>query len=172
MRNIRLAVCFLCTMEIVLCPNFSPGWHVMKKHWGNRFSEIEDKNACRTPQAQKKSPTGMQVLSDIWKHWATFRLGYTWNSVSKYKLHEAMTASQSDDAEKTEPIQLIPEAVWASFLALGFITHYPLWQRVKGSNILLYTFPDRTLGDKHFCLSLLKASCLWRKLGTTFSVQQ
>lgn len=105
MRNIRLCVCFPCTPGIALCPNFSRAWHVMKKHRRNHSSEMEDKNACRTPQAWKKwrTPTGMQVLNDIWKHWATFRLGYTWNSVSKFKLHKAMAGSQSDDAGKTEP---------------------------------------------------------------------
>lgn len=64
----------------------------------------------------------MQVLDDIWKHWATFRLCYTWNRVSKFKLHEAMTGSQSDDAEKTQPILLIPCAEWSSVPVLGFIT--------------------------------------------------
>lgn len=54
MRTIRPAVCFCCTLGIALCPNFSPGWHIMKKHWRNHFSEMEDKNACRTPQAWKK----------------------------------------------------------------------------------------------------------------------
>lgn len=62
------------------------------------------------PQAQKKTPTGMQVLNDIWKHWATFRLCYTWNSVSKFKLYEAMTGSLSDDAEKIDPNWLIPQS--------------------------------------------------------------
>lgn len=63
----------------------------------------------------------MQVLDDIWKHWATFRLCYTWNCVSKFKLRQAMTGSQSDDAEKTEPILLIPREERSPFPALGFI---------------------------------------------------
>lgn len=33
-----------------------------------------------------------------------------------------MTGSQSDDAEKTEPILLIPCAEWSSVPVLGFIT--------------------------------------------------
>lgn len=65
MRNIRLAVCFLCTLGIALCPNFSPCWHIMKKHWRNRFSEMGDKNACRTPQARGKKRAQLVCRSSM-----------------------------------------------------------------------------------------------------------
>lgn len=53
MGNIRLSVCVPNTTGIALCPNFSRRWHIMKKHWGNHSSEMEDKNAWRTPQAYR-----------------------------------------------------------------------------------------------------------------------
>lgn len=169
LSNIRLDICFLCVLGIALCPNFSPGWHIMKKHCANHLSEMEDKNACTTPKAQKKkSATGMQVLSDIWKHWATFRLCYTWNSASKFKLHEAMTGSQSDDAVKTETILLIPWAEWSPLLVLGFMNL--ILANSWSSKILLDTFSDRTLVDKLKFFSIVAGGTTFAAwLGTTSS---
>lgn len=76
MRNIRLAVCFRCTLGIALCPNSSPRWHIMKKHRRNHFSEMEEKKCVQNPTGMKKKRAQLVCGSSMTSGTTELHLGW------------------------------------------------------------------------------------------------